>query len=121
PKHSLEAYSAAAPPAVTSSVPARTQAPVEVPAPPPPPAREPARMPGAAPAIRVEPMSVMRQRIAEHMVMSSHTSVHVTTVHKADVTRVAKLREKLKAQVQAQYGFGLTFLPFVLRAATAAL
>jgi 2-oxoglutarate dehydrogenase E2 component (dihydrolipoamide succinyltransferase) len=78
-------------------------------------------MAGAAPALRVEPMSNMRLKIAEHMVFSKHTSAHVTTVHKADMTKIAKLRDKLKGQFQAQYGFGLTFLPFVMRAATAAL
>jgi 2-oxoglutarate dehydrogenase E2 component (dihydrolipoamide succinyltransferase) len=66
-------------------------------------------------------MSVMRQRIAEHMVFSKHTSAHVTTVHKVDMTRIAKLRERIKGPFQAQYGFGLTFLPFVMRATTAAL
>jgi pyruvate dehydrogenase E2 component (dihydrolipoamide acetyltransferase) len=105
------------PPPPPAQVPATVQVPVNVPAPP----REPAQMPGAAPALRVEPMSVMRQKIAEHMVFSSHTSVHVTTVHRVDMTKVAKLRDKLKGQFQAQYGFGLTFLPFVARAATAAL
>ena len=83
---------------------------------PPPP-----QMPGAAPGLRVEPMSNMRQKIAEHMIFSKRTSAHVTTVHKVDITKVAKLREKLKGQVQAQYGFSLTYLPFVIRAATAAL
>jgi pyruvate dehydrogenase E2 component (dihydrolipoamide acetyltransferase) len=116
---------AAAPPAEVATIPR----PVEV----PPPAREAAReapreapremaaMPGAAPVMRVEPMSIMRQRIAEHMVFSKRTSAHVTTVHKADMTKIVKLRERVKGQFQAQYGFGLTFLPFVVRAAVAAL
>jgi pyruvate dehydrogenase E2 component (dihydrolipoamide acetyltransferase) len=140
-KHDLEAYLASSPAAPASPVMAPAPAPappppppapsavatipaaVEVPAPPPPrePAREPAPMPGAAAALRVEPMSNMRQKIAEHMVFSKHTSAHVTTVHKADMTKIAKLRDKLKGNFQAQYGFGLTFLPFVMRAATAAL
>ena len=63
----------------------------------------------------------MRQKIAEHMVFSKRTSAHVTTVHKVDMTRVAKMRDRVKGQFQAQYGFGLTYLPFVLRAATAAI
>jgi 2-oxoglutarate dehydrogenase E2 component (dihydrolipoamide succinyltransferase) len=75
----------------------------------------------AAPRTRVEPMSVMRQKIAEHMVMSQRISAHVTTVHKVDMTRVAKLRERHKAEVQARFGFALTYLPFVTRAAAAAL
>jgi pyruvate dehydrogenase E2 component (dihydrolipoamide acetyltransferase) len=76
---------------------------------------------GEAPSTRIEPMSIMRQRIAEHMVFSKRTSAHVTTVHKVDMTRIAKLRDRIKTQFQAEHGFGLTFLPFVLRAATAAL
>jgi 2-oxoglutarate dehydrogenase E2 component (dihydrolipoamide succinyltransferase) len=66
-------------------------------------------------------MSVMRQKIAEHMVFSKHTSAHVTTVHKVDFTKVAKTRDKAKGNVQAQYGFSLTFLPFVLKATCVAL
>ncbi len=78
-------------------------------------------MPGETASTRIEPMSIMRQKIAEHMVFSKRTSAHVTTVHKVDMTRVAKMRDRVKGQFQAQYGFGLTFLPFVVRAATAAL
>src|SRR3712207_4399403 len=46
---------------------------------------------------------------------------HVTTVHKTDMSKVAKIRAKQKEQFQAQYGFGLTFLPFVARATAEAL
>src|SRR5215472_2462563 len=139
-KHDLEAYlasSAAAPAAAAAPPPpsrapqaaapqAAPSAPAEIATIPPtvevpPPTREPVPMPGAAPALRVEPMSIMRQRIAEHMVFSKRTSAHVTTVHKCDMTKIAKLRDRLKGQFQAQYGFGLTFLSFVVRAATAAL
>ena len=98
--------------------PVAIQAPVSVPPPPPPPT---AMTYGEMPSTRIEPMSMMRQKIAEHMVFSKRTSAHVTTVHKVDMTRIAKLRDKVKGQFQAQYGFGLTFLPFVLRAATTAL
>jgi pyruvate dehydrogenase E2 component (dihydrolipoamide acetyltransferase) len=98
--------------------PVAVQAPVSVPPPPPPPT---AMTYGEIPSTRIEPMSMMRQKIAEHMVFSKRTSAHVTTVHKVDMTRIAKLRDKVKGQFQAQYGFGLTFLPFVLRAATNAL
>jgi pyruvate dehydrogenase E2 component (dihydrolipoamide acetyltransferase) len=86
----------------------------------PPPA--PAIMPRAeAPRARVEPMSVMRQRIAEHMVMSKRISAHVTTVHKTDMTKIAKMRERNKAEFQARYGYSLTFLPFVAKAAAEAI
>ena len=63
----------------------------------------------------------MRQKIAEHMVFSKRTSVHVTTVHKVDMTRIAKMRDRVKGEFQARHGFSLTFLPFVMRATTAAL
>jgi pyruvate dehydrogenase E2 component (dihydrolipoamide acetyltransferase) len=70
---------------------------------------------------RSEPMSTMRQKIAEHMVMSKRTSAHVTTVHRVDMTKIAKLREKSKAEFQARNGFSLTFLPFVAAATAEAL
>jgi pyruvate dehydrogenase E2 component (dihydrolipoamide acetyltransferase) len=112
----------AAVPVPPKASPAPVSQPAPAPAPVPPPAAvQPATMPGAPPAMRVEPMSIMRQKIAEHMTFSKHTSAHVTTVHKCDMTRVAKLRDKLKGSFQAQYGFGLTFLPFMVRAACAAL
>jgi pyruvate dehydrogenase E2 component (dihydrolipoamide acetyltransferase) len=90
--------------------------------PPAPPAAPPAPMPRAeAPRARVEPMSVMRQRIAEHMVMSKRISAHVTTVHKTDMTKIAKMRERNKAEFQQRYGYSLTFLPFVAKAAAEAI
>jgi len=70
---------------------------------------------------RVEPMSNMRIKIAEHMVASKRISAHVTTVHRVDMTRVAKMRAKHKEGFAAQYGMSLTFLPFVARAAVEAL
>ncbi len=63
----------------------------------------------------------MRQKIAEHMIFSKRTSAHVTTVHRTDMTKIAKLRDKLKGPFQQQYGISLTFLPFVVRAITVAL
>src|SRR5271170_6257338 len=110
------AVAAPPPPPPAAPMPVAVQAPVNVPPPPPT-----AMTYGEMPSTRVEPMSMMRQKIAEHMVFSKRTSAHVTTVHKVDMTRVAKLRDKVKVQFQAQYGFSLTFLPFVLRATTAAL
>ncbi len=81
---------------------------------PPPAAAAPAKT-------RVEPMSIMRKKIAEHMIKSKATSAHVTTVHKVDMTKIAKLRAKHKDEFQTRYGFGLTFLPFIARAASEAL
>ncbi len=110
--------------------PARPQPAAAQPMPAPPPIAP--EMPPAAPQpppapraeaakVRVEPMSMMRSRIAEHMVASKHISPHVTTVHKIDMTRVAKMRARNKEEVQARYGYSLTYLPFVSRAAAEAL
>ncbi len=70
---------------------------------------------------RIEPMSTMRQKIAEHMVNSKRTSAHVTTVHRIDFTKVVKLRDKAKKEFQERNGFSLTFLPFVTAATAEAL
>ncbi len=79
-------------------------------------------VPAAGPAkTRVEPMSNMRQKIAEHMVFSKQTSPHVSTVHRVDMTRVAKMRGALKNKFKERYGFSLTYLPFVIQAAAQAL
>ncbi len=71
--------------------------------------------------VRIETMSTMRQKIAEHMVLSKQTSAHVTTVHLVDMTKIAKLRNARKNAVKERYGFSLTFLPFITRAAAEAL
>jgi 2-oxoglutarate dehydrogenase E2 component (dihydrolipoamide succinyltransferase) len=89
------------------------------PAPAAPPV--PYQAPAAQAKTRIEPMSAMRIKIAEHMVLSKRTSPHVTTVHRVDMTKVAKLREKYKGQFQNNYGFSLTYLPFIARASVAAL
>jgi 2-oxoglutarate dehydrogenase E2 component (dihydrolipoamide succinyltransferase) len=118
-KQDVEAYLTGARPAAAAQ-----PAPPQMPAPEPVEARQPAVPPMPRPEqarARVEPMSIMRSKIAEHMVMSKRTSAHVTTVHKVDMTNVAKIRERQKADFQARYGFGLTFLPFVVRATAEAL
>jgi 2-oxoglutarate dehydrogenase E2 component (dihydrolipoamide succinyltransferase) len=68
-----------------------------------------------------QPMSVMRQRIAEHMVASKHVSPHVYSIDEADMTRIAKLRERSKAAFEAKYATKLTFMPFFVRACVEAL
>jgi pyruvate dehydrogenase E2 component (dihydrolipoamide acetyltransferase) len=69
----------------------------------------------------VQPMSVMRQRIAEHMVLSKHVSPHVYSVDEADMTAIATLRAKMKAKFEETSGTKLTFMPFFVRAAVEAL
>lgn len=70
---------------------------------------------------RVEKMSVMRKKIAEHMTFSKQTSAHVTSVYEIDMTNVAKFREKNKAAFQERYGTKLTFMPFIFQAVTKAI
>jgi 2-oxoglutarate dehydrogenase E2 component (dihydrolipoamide succinyltransferase) len=70
---------------------------------------------------RIEPMSVMRKKIAEHMTFSKQTSAHVTSVYEFDMTNVAKFRDKNKAEFQTRYGTKLTFMPFIFQAVTNAL
>jgi len=97
--------------------------------PPPSPATPPSAPTPAFPAspaalfgpYKVEKLSVMRQRIGEHMVLSKRLAPHVTTAHQVDFTKVAKLRDRVKAAFEQQNGVKLTFLPFVVRAACAAL
>jgi len=124
-------------PAAAPSVPAATTRPT----PPPPPA--PAAAPGA-PAVHgsqfipslqlgvprervyfgsyeVQPLSIMRQKIAEHMVASKHVSAHVYSVEEIDMTKIAALRAKAKDEFEKRYETKLTFMPFFVKATVAGL
>ncbi|MGD9629347.1 MAG: 2-oxoglutarate dehydrogenase, E2 component, dihydrolipoamide succinyltransferase [Pyrinomonadaceae bacterium] len=70
---------------------------------------------------RVEKMSVMRKKIAEHMTFSKQTSAHVTSVYEIDMTNVAKFRDRNKAEFQSRYGTKLTYMPFIFQAVTNAI
>src|SRR5260370_9937026 len=69
----------------------------------------------------VQPMSTMRQRIAEHMVASKRVSAHVYSVDEIDMTKVAALRAKSKDEFEKRYETKLTFMPFFVKAAVAGL
>jgi pyruvate dehydrogenase E2 component (dihydrolipoamide acetyltransferase) len=69
----------------------------------------------------VQPMSTMRQKIAEHMVMSKRTSPHVYSIEEVNVNGIAALRAKSKAKFEQESGTKLTFMPFFIRAAVEAL
>ena len=110
---------------------------------PPPPPPAPAATPGAPaahgtqflPALQVgvpreriyfgsyevQPLSVMRQKIAEHMVASKHVSPHVYSVEEIDMSRIAALRAKSKDEFEKRYETKLTFMPFFVKAAVAGL
>lgn len=73
--------------------------------------------------VRVErvAMSPMRKKIAEHMVMSKHTSPHVTSVIEVDLQKVVDLRNKFKDKFESVHGTKLTFMPFFMQAAIEAI
>jgi 2-oxoglutarate dehydrogenase E2 component (dihydrolipoamide succinyltransferase) len=88
------------------------------------PATSPAQAPPIAPPAaedRVEQMSNMRKKIAEHMTLSRRTSAHVTTVYEIDMTRIARLRAEHKRSFQERTGTKLTFMPFIFQAITNAI
>jgi 2-oxoglutarate dehydrogenase E2 component (dihydrolipoamide succinyltransferase) len=119
-KEDIEAFIAKYPagaPAAQPAAPAYTAAPSgAVAVPPSTPANKFAGVPGT-----VEPMSVMRKKISEHMVMSKRTSAHVHGVFEVDMTRIVKLREKLKNRFQEATGLKLTYTPFFTRTVAHAL
>jgi len=70
---------------------------------------------------QIEPMTTMRQRIAEHMVASKRVSAHVYSVEEVDMSKVAALRAKAKDEFESRYETKLTFMPFFVKAAVAGL
>jgi 2-oxoglutarate dehydrogenase E2 component (dihydrolipoamide succinyltransferase) len=91
----------------------------------PSPAAPPAatgHVPTFRPGERVEvvPMSVMRRKIAEHMVTSRRTSAHVHSVFEVDFHRVSQIRERTRAEYE-RAGAKLTFMSFIARAVCDAL
>ena len=69
---------------------------------------------------RTEKLSVMRKKIAEHMLMSRRTSAHVHSVFEVNFSRVVKIREAKKVEYE-RAGGKLTFLSFILKAVVDAL
>ncbi len=63
-----------------------------------------------------EPMSVMRKKIAHHMVQAKQTAAHVHTVFDVELTQVGRLRDSHKAEFKNREGFNLTWLPFIQKA-----
>jgi pyruvate dehydrogenase E2 component (dihydrolipoamide acetyltransferase) len=84
------------------------------------PARRPAVVPSSLRGT-TQRMSRPRQVIAQRMVESLRTSAQLTTVVEADVTAIARLRDRAKADFEAREGVKLTFLPFFALAAVEAL
>ncbi|MEO7368615.1 MAG: 2-oxoglutarate dehydrogenase, E2 component, dihydrolipoamide succinyltransferase [Gemmatimonadaceae bacterium] len=71
-------------------------------------------LPQPWPGDRVETMSKMRGLISDHMVASRRTSAHVTSFMEVDLTRIAKIRARKRAEFEASNGQKLTYLPFII-------
>ncbi len=115
---------APAPEVVPAPVAPAAAAPVPAPAPAPAPAPTPAH---AAPVVHagardaVVPLSNIRLRTGEHMVMSKSVAPHTLTAIEVDYENVEKVRKAHGPAFKAQEGFSLTYLPFISRATIDAL
>jgi 2-oxoglutarate dehydrogenase E2 component (dihydrolipoamide succinyltransferase) len=127
----LESGAAAPRPAAASAPVPGTSAPSAPAASTPAAARTPAASTAApAPAqgpvfragenVQIVPMSVMRKKIADHMVLSAHTSPHVYSVYEIDFGRIAALRDRKKAEFEAA-GAKLTYTAFIAKVIVDAL
>ncbi len=85
------------------------------------PAAAPAREYGPDEPIERVPMTPIRKTIAHRMVESKRTSAHVTTVDEVDMSAVVELRERLKDGFLERHEVKLTYMPFIAKAAIAAL
>ncbi|HEV8220657.1 MAG TPA: 2-oxo acid dehydrogenase subunit E2 [Streptosporangiaceae bacterium] len=126
---------AAAPPPAAAAAPspaprADAPSPVAAPSQPQPAAAAPAGAPAGNGRTAIVPsrlrgtteqMSRARQVIAKRMVESLHVSAQLTTVVEADVTEIARLRDRAKAAFEAREGVKLSFLPFFALATVEAL
>jgi 2-oxoglutarate dehydrogenase E2 component (dihydrolipoamide succinyltransferase) len=88
--------------------------------------RAPAPAPAAPPvaftgATQIVPMTPIRRQIAEHMVVSKHTSAHVYTLVEVEMTRVVATRERFKQEFEQRNGIKLTYTPFIVRACVEAI
>ncbi|MDF1502982.1 2-oxoglutarate dehydrogenase, E2 component, dihydrolipoamide succinyltransferase [Roseisolibacter sp. H3M3-2] len=121
-KKDLEAFLESGAPAPTTAAPAAPSAPAPA---RPAVAAQRARLGELhAPAVEsmpgdvVEPMSRIRQLTAEHMVLSRRWNAHVTSFFEIDLTRVARIRAKARAEFERTTGEKLTYLPFIIKAVT---
>src|SRR5207249_4671375 len=69
----------------------------------------------AWPGDTVEPMSKIRRLTSDHMVAARRSAAHVTSFFEIDLTRVARIRQKMRGEFESRTGQKLTFLPFILK------
>lgn len=107
-----------------AGAPAPQRAVAQMPSPPQQPAQAAAAPAPALPAPipgELVPMSKIRSITAQRMVESKHTSAHVHTVFKVDMTRIVKIRERERGKFEARNGVKLTYMPFISRAVIAGI
>ncbi|HEX5624834.1 MAG TPA: dihydrolipoamide acetyltransferase family protein [Saprospiraceae bacterium] len=113
-KRDLMGYLAGNPanvPAIQEKTPVQQQ----VPAPPPSPVTIPSGN------VEIIEMDRMRKLISDHMVMSKHTSPHVTSFVEVDVTPIVQWRDRIKESFQKKYGMKITFTPVFIEAVAKAI
>ena len=71
--------------------------------------------PEAWPGDVVEQMTQIRRLTSDHMVAARRTAAHVTSFFEIDLTRIARIRAKGRAEFEAKTGQKLTFLPFIIK------
>jgi pyruvate dehydrogenase E2 component (dihydrolipoamide acetyltransferase) len=69
----------------------------------------------------VENMSKIRQLTSDHMVVARRHAAHVTSFFEIDLTRVSRIRQKMRAQFEQETGHKLTYLPFIIKVVVDAL
>jgi 2-oxoglutarate dehydrogenase E2 component (dihydrolipoamide succinyltransferase) len=90
---------------------------------PPSPKPAPSQpLPGAPPAVfrpgervEIQPLSVMRRKIAEHMILSRRTSAHVHSVFHVNFSTVERIRQQKKSEYE-RLGTKLTYMAFIAKA-----
>jgi 2-oxoglutarate dehydrogenase E2 component (dihydrolipoamide succinyltransferase) len=85
------------------------------------PAPAPAPMTAAGPGVEIIEMDRMRRLIADHMVMSKHTSPHVTSFVEVDVTNMVNWRNRVKDNFKKKYGENITVTPIFVEAVARAI
>lgn len=109
------------------AAPAQPAAPVQTAPPvaqPATPAVQPvatAPLPSVSGAVEIVEMDRMRKLIADHMVMSKHTSPHVTSFVEADMTDIVNWRNRVKDEFKKKYGENITFTPIFIEAIARAI
>jgi 2-oxoglutarate dehydrogenase E2 component (dihydrolipoamide succinyltransferase) len=63
----------------------------------------------------VEPMSKIRKLTSDHMIAARRNAAHVTSFFEIDLTRIARIRQKMRADFERTTGQKLTYLPFILK------